>query len=121
MISINQTRKNLVLFNHLHQENGDPRPILIYLQKTKLLMRQNIKSNTWFFISAIFRSLTSDLDDITMTVGGGAKLQLVFGDITNETTDIVVNTTNFVDFDRGEFGISSVSMFLDVQRKIYYI
>uniref|UniRef100_A0A671W1L0 Poly [ADP-ribose] polymerase n=3 Tax=Sparus aurata TaxID=8175 RepID=A0A671W1L0_SPAAU len=33
-----------------------------------------------------------------MTVGGGAKLQLVFGDITNETTDIVVNTTNFVDF-----------------------
>ncbi|XP_036968283.1 uncharacterized protein LOC119027303 isoform X2 [Acanthopagrus latus] len=49
---------------------------------------------------AIFRSLTSDLDDITMTVGGGAKLQLVFGDITNETTDIVVNTTNFVDFDR---------------------
>ncbi|KAM8746728.1 protein mono-ADP-ribosyltransferase PARP14-like [Acanthopagrus schlegelii] len=49
---------------------------------------------------AIFRSLTSDLDDITMTVGGGAKLQLVFGDITNETTDIVVNTTNFVDFHR---------------------
>ena len=44
-----------------------------------------------------------------MTVGGGAKLQLVFGDITNETTDIVVNTTNFADFHRGEFGISSVS------------
>ncbi|KAK9524874.1 hypothetical protein VZT92_017238 [Zoarces viviparus] len=47
---------------------------------------------------AIFRSLTSDLDDITMTVGGGAKLQLVFGDITNETTDAVVNTTDFIDF-----------------------
>ncbi|XP_035531363.1 protein mono-ADP-ribosyltransferase PARP14-like [Morone saxatilis] len=47
---------------------------------------------------AIFRSLTSDLDDITMTVGGGVKLQLVFGDITNETTDAVVNTTDFVNF-----------------------
>ncbi|KAM3590465.1 uncharacterized protein V6R79_010317 [Siganus canaliculatus] len=45
---------------------------------------------------AIFHSLTSDLDDITMTVGGGIKLQLVFGDITNETTDAVVNTTDFV-------------------------
>ncbi|KAI4808483.1 hypothetical protein KUCAC02_000540 [Chaenocephalus aceratus] len=50
---------------------------------------------------AIFRSLTSDLDDITMTVGGGVKLQLVFGDITDETTDAVVNTTNFVDFQMG--------------------
>ncbi|KAM3590312.1 uncharacterized protein V6R79_007435 [Siganus canaliculatus] len=50
---------------------------------------------------AIFRSLTSDLDDITMTVGGGIKLQLVFGDITNETTDAVVNTTDFVNFKKG--------------------
>ncbi|XP_037614203.1 protein mono-ADP-ribosyltransferase PARP14-like [Sebastes umbrosus] len=47
---------------------------------------------------AIFRSLTSDLDDVTMTVGAGVKLQLVFGDITNETTDAVVNTTDFVNF-----------------------
>ncbi|XP_044039273.1 protein mono-ADP-ribosyltransferase PARP14-like [Siniperca chuatsi] len=47
---------------------------------------------------AIFRSLTSDLDDITMTVGGGIKLQLVFGDITNEITDAVVNTTDFTNF-----------------------
>nr|XP_046236902.1 protein mono-ADP-ribosyltransferase PARP14-like [Scatophagus argus] len=47
---------------------------------------------------AIFRSLTSDLDDITMTVGSGVKVQLVFGDITNETTDVVVNTTNFKNF-----------------------
>ncbi|XP_068584244.1 uncharacterized protein [Cebidichthys violaceus] len=47
---------------------------------------------------AIFRSLTSDLDDITMTVGSGVKLQLVFGDITNETTDAVVNTTDFIHF-----------------------
>ncbi|XP_031706813.1 protein mono-ADP-ribosyltransferase PARP14-like [Anarrhichthys ocellatus] len=49
---------------------------------------------------AIFRSLTSDLDDITMTVGCGVKLQLVFGDITNETTDAVVNTTDFIDFQK---------------------
>eukprot|EP00064_Thunnus_orientalis_P011424 superscaffoldBa00001651_g11455 len=47
---------------------------------------------------AIFRPLTSDLDDITITVGGGVKLQLVFGDITNETTDAVVNTTDFTNF-----------------------
>uniref|UniRef100_A0A3Q2D0V0 Poly [ADP-ribose] polymerase n=1 Tax=Cyprinodon variegatus TaxID=28743 RepID=A0A3Q2D0V0_CYPVA len=32
---------------------------------------------------------------------GGTKLQLVFGDITNETTDAVVNTTNFNDFLNG--------------------
>lgn len=54
-----------------------------------------------FSFSAIFKSLTSDLDDITMTVGGGVKLQLVFGDITNEITEVVVNTTNFVNFQNG--------------------
>ncbi|XP_008284620.1 poly [ADP-ribose] polymerase 14 [Stegastes partitus] len=48
---------------------------------------------------AIFRPLTSDLDDVTMTMGGGVKLQLVFGDITNETTDVVVNSTDFTNFD----------------------
>uniref|UniRef100_G3Q5S8 Macro domain-containing protein n=1 Tax=Gasterosteus aculeatus aculeatus TaxID=481459 RepID=G3Q5S8_GASAC len=47
---------------------------------------------------AIFKSLTSDLDDLTMTVGGGVKLKLVFGDITKETTDAVVNTTDFTNF-----------------------
>ncbi|XP_014886318.1 poly [ADP-ribose] polymerase 14-like isoform X3 [Poecilia latipinna] len=47
---------------------------------------------------ALFGSLTSDLDDISITVGGGVKLQLVFGDITNEITDIIVNTTDFVNF-----------------------
>lgn len=46
----------------------------------------------------IFRPLTSDLDDITLTAGGGVRLRLVFGDITNETTDAVVNTTDFVHF-----------------------
>ncbi|XP_039900940.1 protein mono-ADP-ribosyltransferase PARP14-like isoform X2 [Simochromis diagramma] len=47
---------------------------------------------------AIFRSLTSDLDDIVITVGSGVKLHVVFGDITNETTDAVVNTTDFQNF-----------------------
>ncbi|XP_062372598.1 protein mono-ADP-ribosyltransferase PARP14-like [Sardina pilchardus] len=47
---------------------------------------------------AIFQSLTSDLDEITLPVGG-IKLHLVFGDITNETTDVVVNTTDFQNFD----------------------
>ncbi|XP_015230985.1 PREDICTED: poly [ADP-ribose] polymerase 14-like isoform X1 [Cyprinodon variegatus] len=47
---------------------------------------------------ALFKSLTSDLDDINITVRGGAKLQLVFGDVTNETTDAVVNTTDFKNF-----------------------
>ncbi|KAL4007007.1 complexin-3/4 [Sarotherodon galilaeus] len=47
---------------------------------------------------AIFRSLTSDLDDIIITIGTGVKLRVVFGDITNETTDAVVNTTDFQNF-----------------------
>ncbi|XP_036002228.1 protein mono-ADP-ribosyltransferase PARP14 [Fundulus heteroclitus] len=47
---------------------------------------------------ANFGSLTSDLDDINITVRGGTKLQVVFGDITNETTDAVVNTTDFENF-----------------------
>ncbi|XP_008284617.1 uncharacterized protein LOC103360591 [Stegastes partitus] len=50
---------------------------------------------------AIFRSLTSDLDDITVTVGGGVKLQVVFGDISDETTDAVVNTTDFINLQTG--------------------
>lgn len=50
---------------------------------------------------AIFRTLKSDLDDITMTVGGGVKVQLLFGDITNETTEAVVNTTDFVNLQNG--------------------
>ncbi|XP_055358541.1 protein mono-ADP-ribosyltransferase PARP14-like isoform X2 [Betta splendens] len=46
----------------------------------------------------IFRSISTDLDEISMTVEGGVKLTLVFGDITNETTDGIVNTTDFVNF-----------------------
>ncbi|KAM6949181.1 protein mono-ADP-ribosyltransferase PARP14-like [Aplochiton taeniatus] len=48
----------------------------------------------------MFKSLTSDLDEITVAVGGGVNLQLVFGDITNENTDAVVNTTDFLDFQK---------------------
>ncbi|XP_067308148.1 protein mono-ADP-ribosyltransferase PARP14 [Pseudorasbora parva] len=46
---------------------------------------------------ALFHSLTSDLDEILMRVDG-IELHLVFGDITNETTDAIVNTTDFKDF-----------------------
>ncbi|XP_029943864.1 protein mono-ADP-ribosyltransferase PARP14-like isoform X2 [Salarias fasciatus] len=47
----------------------------------------------------IFRSLTSDLDEITIKLEGGVKLRMIFGDITDETTDLVVNTTDFTNFD----------------------
>lgn len=53
------------------------------------------------FLLEIFGTPQSDLDDIIMTVGGGVKLQLVFGDITNETTEAVVNTTDFIHFQDG--------------------
>ncbi|XP_050969673.1 protein mono-ADP-ribosyltransferase PARP14-like [Labeo rohita] len=46
---------------------------------------------------ALFHSLTSDLDEIIMAVDG-IEVHLVFGDITNETTDAIVNTTDFKDF-----------------------
>ncbi|CAN9509302.1 unnamed protein product [Ophioblennius macclurei] len=48
---------------------------------------------------AVFRSLTTDLDDVAVTLGGGVKLRMVFGDIADETTDVVVNTTDFTNFD----------------------
>ncbi|XP_029943868.1 protein mono-ADP-ribosyltransferase PARP14-like [Salarias fasciatus] len=47
----------------------------------------------------IFRSLTSDLDEITIKLEGGVNLRMIFGDITDETTDLVVNTTDFTNFD----------------------
>ncbi|RXN18966.1 poly [ADP-ribose] polymerase 14-like protein [Labeo rohita] len=47
--------------------------------------------------TALFQSLTSDLDEIIMIVNG-IEVHLVFGDITNETTDAIVNTTDFKDF-----------------------
>ncbi|KAM8882173.1 protein mono-ADP-ribosyltransferase PARP14-like isoform 2-T2 [Synchiropus picturatus] len=42
------------------------------------------------------RSVSGDLDDVTFAVGGGPKLQLIFGDITNETTDAVVQINHNV-------------------------
>lgn len=51
-----------------------------------------------FFFSVTFKSLKSDLADVTIKVGGVVELQLVFGDIVNETTDAVVNSTNFTNF-----------------------
>lgn len=52
------------------------------------------------FYTAVFRLLTSDPGEITMTVGG-IQLHLVFGDITRETTDAIVNTTDFQNFESG--------------------
>ncbi|XP_073693514.1 protein mono-ADP-ribosyltransferase PARP14-like [Garra rufa] len=45
----------------------------------------------------LFQSLTSDLDEIIM-IEDGIEVHLVFGDITNETTEAIVNTTDFKDF-----------------------
>ncbi|KAM6908970.1 uncharacterized protein FYW49_012838 [Xenentodon cancila] len=61
-------------------------------------MKKHLSSKMNQGDQAIFRPLTSDLDDITMTAGGGVKVEVIFGDITNETTDAVVNTTDFVHF-----------------------
>ncbi|XP_043099357.1 protein mono-ADP-ribosyltransferase PARP14-like isoform X2 [Puntigrus tetrazona] len=46
---------------------------------------------------ALFHSLTSDLDEIIMPVHG-IEVCLVLGDIINETTDAIVNTTDFKNF-----------------------
>uniref|UniRef100_A0A3B3DQ84 Poly [ADP-ribose] polymerase n=1 Tax=Oryzias melastigma TaxID=30732 RepID=A0A3B3DQ84_ORYME len=40
-------------------------------------------------------------DEVIMALGGNVQLHLVFGDITNETTDVVVNTTDFTNFHNG--------------------
>ncbi|CAK6978811.1 protein mono-ADP-ribosyltransferase PARP14-like [Scomber scombrus] len=65
---------------------------------------------------AIFRSLISDLDEITITVGDGVKLQLVFDDITSEITYPVVNTTDFSNYgdakvNRGDILVSHPGSF----------
>ncbi|XP_068444612.1 protein mono-ADP-ribosyltransferase PARP14-like [Clinocottus analis] len=64
---------------------------------------RNLSANMNHGGQAIFKSLTGDLDDITLTVGGGVKLQLVVGNIVSETTDVVVNTTDFIHF--GDDGV----------------
>ncbi|KAJ0055802.1 hypothetical protein NL108_011421, partial [Boleophthalmus pectinirostris] len=47
-----------------------------------------------------FRSVSSELNDLSITVNG-VQLELVFGDITNERTHAVVNSTNFESFNTG--------------------
>lgn len=54
-------------------------------------------STSFTVTTALFHSLTSDLDEIIMPVDR-IELHLVFGDITNETTEAIVNTTDFKDF-----------------------
>lgn len=56
-----------------------------------------------FVFSATFKSLKSDLTDITVKVQGGVELEVVFGDIVNETTDVVVNSTDFTNFQGERF------------------
>ncbi|XP_022534288.2 protein mono-ADP-ribosyltransferase PARP14-like [Astyanax mexicanus] len=46
---------------------------------------------------AVFQSLSSEIDEIIIGAGN-CQLHLVYGDISNETTDAVVNTTDFSDF-----------------------
>ncbi|XP_060795064.1 protein mono-ADP-ribosyltransferase PARP14-like [Neoarius graeffei] len=45
---------------------------------------------------AVFQSLSSEIDEISIPVGR-CQLHLIFGDISNETTDVIVNTTDFTD------------------------
>lgn len=54
------------------------------------------------FVSAIFNSLNTDLDSVVISVDDKVKLHLVFGDITNETTEAVVNTTDLNNFNSGK-------------------
>ncbi|KAF7706609.1 protein mono-ADP-ribosyltransferase PARP14-like [Silurus meridionalis] len=45
---------------------------------------------------AAFQSLSSEIDDVTIPVST-CQLRIIFGDISNETTDVIVNTTDFTD------------------------
>ncbi|XP_046896631.1 uncharacterized protein LOC124480971 isoform X3 [Hypomesus transpacificus] len=59
-------------------------------------VHRNLNSKMLNVRGQVFRSLTFVLDDVTLKVGG-VQVQVVFGDITNEKTDVIVNTTDFVD------------------------
>uniref|UniRef100_H2LUQ0 Poly [ADP-ribose] polymerase n=1 Tax=Oryzias latipes TaxID=8090 RepID=H2LUQ0_ORYLA len=102
-------KSDLITFYEIHQ--GKTAKILIsnvkvnYQMFTFLVKCLLIRMNTCLkcvklvlFFAAIFKSLTSDLDEFIMALGGKVQLHLVFGDITNETTDVVVNTTDFTNF-----------------------
>lgn len=105
-------KSDLITFYEIHQ--GKTAKILIsnvkvnYQMFTFLVKCLLIRMNTCLkcvklvlFFAAIFKSLTSDLDEFIMALGGKVQLHLVFGDITNETTDVVVNTTDFTNFHNG--------------------
>ncbi|XP_028329610.1 uncharacterized protein LOC114480027 [Gouania willdenowi] len=59
---------------------------------------RNLSMNLTFRDQEIFESVSSDLVNITACVDGGVNLQLVFGSIVDESTDVVVNTTDFANF-----------------------
>ncbi|XP_071001049.1 protein mono-ADP-ribosyltransferase PARP14-like [Oncorhynchus clarkii lewisi] len=44
--------------------------------------------------TSFYRHISTTQDEVSATLGS-VKLQLVFGDITRETTDVIVNTTDF--------------------------
>lgn len=44
--------------------------------------------------TSFYRHVSTTQDEVSATLGS-VKLQLVFGDITRETTDVIVNTTDF--------------------------
>ncbi|KAK1797267.1 hypothetical protein P4O66_008646 [Electrophorus voltai] len=57
-------------------------------------------------VIAVFQSLSSETDEITIALGR-CQLYLVFGDISNESTDAIVNITNFIDLQRGKGGLDA--------------
>lgn len=64
---------------------------------------RNVNLVVVFVFSATFKSLKSDVTGITVKVRGGVELEVVFGDIVNETTDVVVNSTDFTNFQGESF------------------
>lgn len=81
--------------------------ITLYEINRKLRIKNNPTKSKfkvhWFahlVHTALFHSLTSDLDEILVAVAG-IQLHIVFGDISNETTDVIVNTTDFRDLQTG--------------------
>lgn len=79
------------IIKSVHAHKG----FVVALENPTLHKVSNMSSFT--VTTALFQSLTSDLDEIIMPVDE-IELHLVFGDITNETTEAIVNTTDFKDF-----------------------
>ncbi|KAK2899907.1 hypothetical protein Q8A73_013036 [Channa argus] len=81
--------KHLVDILGLHVEEDQSDPGTLTVSATPGLTHRRV---------SLITNKGEKIDEITMTVGGGVKLQLVFGDVTTEKTDSVVNTTDFSDF-----------------------